>query len=560
MKKILILFIFIILLNNIFSQTFYPTTINELDATIKLFGFGKISGLEKGQEVTFQTITFPQTEYQKTRVISEALYINDKTIYPEYIFDEFDNKYVKFRIPENGDFTFEIIAQIKTQAIIYEINDVNIGNYPKQIKKFVESSPLIESNSLEIQSIVKNKLKENSFLNTLNDVIFKVNDYVDYAQGDEFQKYYLLQKSATDTLLSKKGVCDEFTNLAAAFLRAKNIPTRIIIGPTFDGKEWGNHAWLEVYHEEIGWIPSDPTFREPGFVDGTHIKMGSFTDITLSQAKAIFPKNVEISFQTQTIPEVTINSKKYFSHVELTWNPKKLKANQWNDLEILVKNNTNGQLTIPIKILETYSDIYFYDKTKSITLKGNESEKIIFKIYPKINLEDNELAKGKLTFNSLREPYEIEFEITPAIELNNGEVIINRIMPITTATNIRFEINVSNNTPNPKEISIKINDTNYFETLQAFQNIWIRKEATIDTNQYLIEIITPTQTYTQTLTAIEQKIIIEQKPTETIIIQQIKTKDPDKPLFGTLELTVFALLPIISILLLILFAVKKKYV
>ncbi|MDD1475246.1 transglutaminase-like domain-containing protein, partial [Dolichospermum sp. ST_sed4] len=103
--------------------------------------------------------------------------------------------------------------------------------------------------------------------------------------GNEFNKYYLQQKSAIDTLLDKKGVCDEFANMAAAMLRAKKIPTRIVMGITYDGQIWGNHAWIEVYHQPKGWIPSDPTFREAGFVDATHIKIASFDDVTKSNAK-----------------------------------------------------------------------------------------------------------------------------------------------------------------------------------------------------------------------------------------------------------------------------------
>ncbi|MDD3083606.1 MAG: transglutaminase domain-containing protein [Candidatus ainarchaeum sp.] len=571
-KIIIILFIFLII-TIVFAESFYPTTINELDANIKIYGFGEVSNLEEGQEVTFQTITFKETEFQKVRILKEALYINNKTIYPEYVFDEFDNKHIKFRITENGEFNYEIIAQVQTTALLHKIEDINIGNYPENIKNFTQRSELIESTSTEILTIASNKLINNNFTEILNQTIFWVNDYVEYAQGEEFYQYYLLQKSAIDTLLSKKGVCDEFANLAASLLRAKNIPTRLVIGVTFDGLEWGNHAWLEAYHENYGWIPSDPTFREAGFVDGTHIKMGSFTDITLSQAKAIFPSNASITFQTQTLPEVQINSKKFFSHIDLKWNEKKLKANQWNEIEIEVTNKTNGLLTIPVKILTNYdsiefykkynSNIFFYDKTKSISLKGGEKGKMVFKVYPKIDLKNNEIASGQLTFNSLTEPHTINFEITPSEEKHNGEVIVKDITPISTVDKMRFEVNISNNTNKEEEIKITINDSNSDYKIGAFQNVWIRKEIESDNNTYLIKIITPTEQYSQKIYQAIQKIIqIEDTKTkETTITQEIETEK--QSLFeqiNIIEIMIFAMLPIIAIILLILFATRKKYV
>ena len=107
-------------------------------------------------------------------------------------------------------------------------------------------------------------------------------------------------------LKERKGVCDEFSNLGAAILRARGIPTRMVIGVTFDGINWGNHAWIEVLQPDLGWIPSDPTFREAGYVDGTHIKMGSFNDVTLGVAKAILPSNAQVVFDDPTLPEVNI--------------------------------------------------------------------------------------------------------------------------------------------------------------------------------------------------------------------------------------------------------------
>jgi hypothetical protein len=569
MKKIILIIFLILIINFCLAQTFYPTTINELDATVRIFGFGNIKNLNPRQEVSFQTLTFQETEYQEIEIITESLYTKNNILKPQHVFDEFGNKYVKFLINENGDFNYEIIAKVKTKALLYEIEEVEIGNYPEQLQEYVKRSRLIESDSTEIKTIVKNKFTSNYFLETLNEIIFWTNDYVEYADGDDFQYYHLLQKSGLDTLLSKKGVCNEFSNLAASLLRAKNIPTRIATGPTFDGKEWGHHAWIEVYHEKNGWVPSDPTFREPGFVDGTHIKMGSFIDISQSQAKAIFPSNVEMTFQTQTLPEIEVNSKKFFSHVDLKWKEKKLIANQWNEINLEITNKTSGQLTIPIKIQEDYdtkefyeknkSNIFFYEKTKSIVLTGGEKSNIIFKVYPKISLESNQFAKGILTFNSLTEPFTIDFEIHPGEEINDGEIVLKDITPISTTINMRFEIKLSNNTNKNEIVKIFVNNDNTFDyELKPFEKKWLRKEVEIGDMDYVLEIITPTKIYTQTIVPVARTTIIE-TPKETIIVQQI-INDKETTSLNLVEIMIFALLPIIAIALLLIFATKKRYV
>jgi hypothetical protein len=574
MKKIIILLILVLLLGFAFAETFYPTTIGELDAKVTLHGNGTIKNLEEGI-VNFQTLTFQESDFQDIKIIKEELYINGKTIYPEYLLDEFGNKHVKFEIPYNGDFVYELSARVKTKGILYEVNDYNIKDFPENIQEYLKRSTTIESSSSEILTVSENNLRESEFTEILNQVIFWVNDYVEYADDKDFQKYYLLQRSAIETLISAKGVCDEFSNLAAALLRAKGIPTRLVIGITFDGKEWGNHAWLEVYHKDLGWIPSDPTFREPGFVDATHIKMGSFPDVTLSLAKATFPTGTDVIFQTQTLPEVTILSKEFFNNAILTWEKKDLKAKQWNEITINVKNNTTGKLTIPLKINETNFtlkdekgdlspfDLIFKERTKSITLEGGEEGEVSFFIFPNVNLNKNSSISGvNLKINSLSEPYEINFKINSGEPTNKGEVKVKEIVPITLDTKLRLEIRVQNNFPEEKDIKITV-DENYewTENLPALTNTIIQKEVNLGQKEYEIQITTPSEIYTKKVFPIINNITpTDNKNKENIIIQKIENKqDNNTQEFGP-EIIIFILLPIFAIALLIVFATRKRYV
>jgi hypothetical protein len=54
------------------------------------------------------------------------------------------------------------------------------------------------------------------------------------------------------------GECGDFTTLFVNLMRHKGIPARHNIGVWADG---GYHVWPDFYHEDYGWIPVDPTFK-----------------------------------------------------------------------------------------------------------------------------------------------------------------------------------------------------------------------------------------------------------------------------------------------------------
>jgi hypothetical protein len=582
MRKIVFLLILVLLSCSVIAEEFYPTTISGLETRAKLWGDGTISDLRTGQEITLKTLTFQESDFQEVNVVSEVLRINGKEILPEYVLDEFNNKYVKFTITENGSFVYELVADIKTQALVFEVNDYTLGTAPQNLASFLSKSETIESDSSEIITVAAHKLNSNSFLETLNDTIFWVNDYVEYARDNEFQLYYSQQRSSIETLLSKKGVCDEFANLAAGILRAKGIPTRLATGLSFDGTQWGNHAWIEVYHNEVGWIPSDPTFRESGFVDATHIKIGSFNDVTLSQTKAVYPSNSEIVFSTNKLPEVTIKNKEYFSHVTLAASPNELNSGRWNEIKLKVKNNTQNTVNAPIRVRTNeakrsgitkvacldLTDCLFVDETKkSVTLLPGEEKELTFGFYPDIDLKENEILTTHLIFDSLAEPLEHEIVIRHGELIDNGLVTVKDLTPITTTEKLMLEILVGNNKPRTSIISISLTgtDTNFLwsETLSPFELANFRKEIPLTATKFLVTIETESEIYSQTIYPIIRAASTPITPDKTVIIQKIPNKpnaDPVKTVFDNPELILLASLVLVAFVLLVVIAMRKRYV
>ncbi len=567
MRKKILFILFILLISFVASESFYSTTISNLDATVKMHGFGEIKELATGEVVELTVLTYQESEFQKVKVVSEKLYINDSIIFPTYILDEFGNKYAKFSINQNGKFDYELIADIQTQSIIHNLTDYDINGYPEEFEIYLHGTEKIESDSSEIKTVAFNKFRSDKFVETLNETIFWVNDYVEYAKDTDFQKYYLLQQSAINTLLEKKGVCDEFANLAAAILRAKGIPTRVAVGITFDGLNWGNHAWIEVYHKEYGWLASDPTFREAGFVDATHIKIGAFKDVSLSVAKAVYPKNAKITFQTQTLPEVNIKNKKFFSHAQLTTNNKELIANKWNEIKINIKNKTSGILTAPIIARQNYSQILIQEDTKSVILQSGEEKEVVFRIYPKIDLKNNQIAKGQIIFNSLAEPLEIEFEIKPGPVVENGTVYVRDVTPITTKELLILEITLINELSEVQTVKIDLNNSNnnysWVSEIGPFERKNVRQEIDLVKEKQYLEIETISQIYQKEIVPIKNGNIEIIEIRENVIVQEIpntKREGITTTLISRPEIFLFALLIGIAVLLLGLFAVKKRYV
>ena len=86
-------------------------------------------------------------------------------------------------------------------------------------------------------------------------------------EGEDFALYFLQY--------SKRGYCIHFATAAALMLRAMDIPARFTSGfvVTVRASGVGNttvvtdrnaHAWVEVYYDDVGWIPLEATPASPG--------------------------------------------------------------------------------------------------------------------------------------------------------------------------------------------------------------------------------------------------------------------------------------------------------
>ena len=90
-------------------------------------------------------------------------------------------------------------------------------------------------------------------------------------------------KGSISALQTMRGTTEEFSTLFVAMCRAVNIPSRVIEGYSVEGKELINIVWAEIYLEDFGWVPVNPSImykvgntRMPYFDAFCRIKSGDY--------------------------------------------------------------------------------------------------------------------------------------------------------------------------------------------------------------------------------------------------------------------------------------------
>ncbi|MGL5416851.1 MAG: transglutaminase domain-containing protein [Clostridium sp.] len=74
-----------------------------------------------------------------------------------------------------------------------------------------------------------------------------------------------LKSGAIEAFNTRSGICFDYACLYVAMARAVNLPVRLITGEAYNGEEYINHAWNQVYIKSLGkWINVDPTFYNAG--------------------------------------------------------------------------------------------------------------------------------------------------------------------------------------------------------------------------------------------------------------------------------------------------------
>jgi transglutaminase-like putative cysteine protease len=176
---------------------------------------------------------------------------------PTRIFHENGNHYAEFVFNE-PDKHEKVKISIKAELFRYDLftarkNGGKPAHESDELVDFLKQEKYIEKDHHQMQEIAGGMEGETDI-----DIVKNVYDYV--LDNMEYSVLGRRDWGAVKALELGKGDCTEYSDLFVALCRAKNIPARVASGYTVGfGQTATKHNWAEVYLQDYGWVPFDPT-------------------------------------------------------------------------------------------------------------------------------------------------------------------------------------------------------------------------------------------------------------------------------------------------------------
>ena len=211
----------------------------------------------KTEKIEFTTLIPDDYKYRQN--VYETVY----SMTPDETFVVGSNKYAKFIFKPEGDLSFSILSEMEICDYDLAIASKNYNDLGEDnsisaddLSKYIKEEDFIEKDNHQIQEISKSFTQE-SQIDLLREIYDFVLDHLTYTG------YIPEDIGAVDTLKSKGGDCSCYSNLFIALCRACDIPARAVEGYTIEAQDLSTgHDWVEVYLDDYGWIPFDPTFDD----------------------------------------------------------------------------------------------------------------------------------------------------------------------------------------------------------------------------------------------------------------------------------------------------------
>jgi hypothetical protein len=151
---------------------------------------------------------------------------------------------------------------------------------PPEVAPYLASTALVQSDHAQIRKLASRLSQEvNTEFDAVQRMLTWVVDNVRYVTPPpKYDALYALEE--------RKGNCQNFSHLSAALMRSVGIPVRIVNGVTLNqpfnvSREGGvltfkmgqgRHSWIEVWFDDLGWVPFDPQQTEL-FVSNRYIRV-----------------------------------------------------------------------------------------------------------------------------------------------------------------------------------------------------------------------------------------------------------------------------------------------
>jgi transglutaminase-like putative cysteine protease len=226
-------------------RTYIQSNIVELDLSYDFSVPGKTHRLSF-------IVVLPRTMPDRQNILS-----TNYSPKPSRIFNENGNRYAEFVfVKPNRRVKIEI--SIKAELFRYDLLTARKKrerdrHEDHQLRDFLRQEKYIEKDHDQIQEVA-NGIEGQTEMDIVTNIYDYVIDNMEYAMPSE------KNRGAVKALQSAKGDCTEYADLFVAICRAKNIPARVTTGYMVGlNSTSSKHNWVEVYLQEYGWVPFDPS-------------------------------------------------------------------------------------------------------------------------------------------------------------------------------------------------------------------------------------------------------------------------------------------------------------
>jgi len=164
--------------------------------------------------------------------------------------------------PIKESFNSNECVKITLKKALLSLKSNNPANF--EAKQFILDSILIRNSKTNIKEYAMRSFKPNrSVFEATNELMHRIFTDFDFVSG------FTNVSTPLDVVMEeKKGVCQDFAQIAIACLRSVGLPARYISGyietlpppgkPKLVGVD-ASHAWFAVFIPSFGWVDFDPT-------------------------------------------------------------------------------------------------------------------------------------------------------------------------------------------------------------------------------------------------------------------------------------------------------------
>lgn len=194
----------------------------------------------------------PRTIRDRQRILGVSwsekplrLFVKNESCYAEFVFAK-PKKRFKVEVNIRAElFRYDLSTARKSQKQTFS-EDPGLNSCLMQEK-------YIEKDHPQIQQIAKSLLGRDEMA-----TVKKVYSYV--LENLEYGSRSRKDLGALRAAQKKRGDCSEYADLFVALCRALDIPARVITGYAMRPDDVApKHHWVEVYLQEYGWVPFDPS-------------------------------------------------------------------------------------------------------------------------------------------------------------------------------------------------------------------------------------------------------------------------------------------------------------